>query len=254
MRFGLGLAICVSVLLISVASWTRFGQAQETQPGLVSVSNPVENSDDYYKQVADAFLGGSNSTTSTKELTGTDIIGRQLIFDYVELAASGQASEETINQLADQYVESIPTLIQAPKINAFDLNVVSNTLINLQAYENEGTNILKDYEKKISSIYSTGINVSSPDAETYKFALSASLIYNQTANNLKNLQVPAAIAPSHLKLVNYYLANAAAMKAVSEVETDSSKAFAGLIYFNTGLEEETSILKEINQIFSNYGL
>lgn len=255
MRFNLALAVLMSVLLIGVSSWSRFTTTNKTQQGIVAVEQFNTNNDDYEDILQDFSTPKTASTTPVeRSLSNTDLIGRQLILDYIGLAGSGQATDASVAALAEQYVISIPSINKAPTINSKDIQVVSNIKTNFQSYANEFTKIHKSYAEYINKAYVVGTNLNTLNPELYSLAITFSTAYTDTALKLKNLPVPTSLVSAHIQLVNSYLSSATAMKAISETEQDSAAAFAGLITLNENLDKENAFINAISQILTSNGI
>jgi len=251
MRFRLALAFSVSILLIGVASWSRFTNVEKIQPSIVAIETNEGNYQDFLQDFLEPKTVGT--TTPSEPLTNTDLIGRQLIMDYIGLAAGGDASTASIDALAERYVESIPTLNNALTISYIDLRVVSNTKVNFENYSTQLGNIYIKHSERINRAYAEVIGTDLNNAY-YSAAKEAGMIYENTAMELKNLPVPVSVALSHLKLVNKHLSSAAALESISETEKDPMTAFAGLVAVNENLDEEIVILKQIGQLLKTNGI
>ncbi len=249
------MALFVSVVLVGGASWSRFAGAEKPVSDLLTVEERAASNDYYDKLFLDSLEATATTSAASQEpLTGTDLIGRQLILDYVDMATKGQATAANITALADRYIESIPTLNQAQTISYTELKTVSDTKANFQNYADELTKIYGTYATQISLARSRGGNLDTLNPAFYAFTLAFSAAYTEVAGKLKNLPVPATLASTHLQLINNYLSSAAAMKAISETEQDSARAFAGLIAMNENVEKELAILREIERILISNGI
>ena len=251
MRFRLALALSVSILLIGTASWYRYGINDYTQSNIVTVEQFGTNSAYSADIVRDFLEPRATSTAPVAPLSDTEIIGRQLIADYINLAMSGQATETSINALADRYVESIPTLNKTPAISYADIKVVPNIKVNFQNYANELMTIHKNYAERIARTYTKGANLNTLGPELYSLTATFSIAYEDAASKLKNMAVPASIVPAHIQLVNSYLSSAMSMRAVSETEQDAATSFAGLIMLNDNLKKEDALINTISQILTS---
>jgi len=258
MKPWIATALFVSILLIGTATWIRFQNQTKTSVGLIAVNNAGLSSSTEPTISGPNFLANqdlSNTGTSTDEnLSGTDMIGRQMIIDYVNLATSGQASDESINALANQYVEKIPNLSSASVASYLDIKTVPNEKVNFQNYNDSLTKIQKDYSAVLNSIPVEITNASTPGPKFYSAIKSISTAYSETVTKLKMLPTPIALVQVHLKLINNYLSSASAMKAVSETEKDPAFAFAGLVTIGNNLKETNLIIGEINQILAKNGI
>src|SRR3989344_4032362 len=247
MKPGLALSLTISVLLIGVASWYRFGTVKVSQPNLVA----VELTEGDYEEIVEDFTGPkevSPIATSTKPLTSTDLVGRQLISDYVSLAGSGQVTDADILALADRYVEGLPTLSSAPTISYTDLKLVSDNKNNFQNYADTLTKIFNEYQASTNKIQINESDLETLSPAFYSSVATLSTAYASATFKLKIVAVPSSLGPSHLELVNIYLSTVAATNAISKTEQDSTAAFAALIHLNKDLERRTALLEEIAQI------
>jgi|SRR3989338_1156347 len=253
MKPGLALSLTISVLLIGVASWYRFGTVKVSQPNLVA----VELTEGDYEEIVEDFTGPkevSPIATSTKPLTSTDLVGRQLISDYVSLAGSGQVTDADILALADRYVEGLPTLSNAPTITYVDLKIVSDTRNNFQNYTDTLTKIFNEYAAKTNKIQVEDSDLETLSPAFYSSVSTLNTAYAGATSKLKAVAVPSSLAPSHLELVNIYLSIVAATGAISKADQDSTAAFAGLVLLNKNLERRTLLLNEIAQILNSNGI
>lgn len=255
MRARLILAFSVSIMLIGVATWSRFASADKPPANIVAINQAEINLDDS-EEVLNDFLTPKTtvSVDPAESLSSTDLIGRQLILDYVGMAASGGAGTESIDALANKYVESISTLNNAPSISYTDLKTVSNTRANFQNYADKITKIYKAYEVDMKEAGINEENIKALDPTLYSSTATFSKIYDEAATGLKNIPVPVVLLQSHTDLINTYLSSAGAMKAVSNTELDSARAFAGLVALNENIDREQGLLKEIAQILTSNGI
>src|SRR4051812_38343494 len=101
MRFRVTLALCLSFALILGATVFHVRASKSGAPTIV----PVDNSREEMANAVEALGNDLNPDTSTpsETLTTTDLVGRQLMSDYLSLAQSGQATEANIDTLANKY-------------------------------------------------------------------------------------------------------------------------------------------------------
>ena len=156
MRFRLALALSVSILLIGVASWSRFGTTKYVRSNLIAVEQLGTNEIYDEEEVVKDFLEPKPETVSApapeKPLTDTDIISRNLILDYIGLAMNGQATEMSISALANQYAEKVPTLHKIVKVGYQDIKITSDSKANFNNYSNELGKIYNEHTVNISSL------------------------------------------------------------------------------------------------------
>jgi hypothetical protein len=255
MRFRLALALSISILLIGAASWSRISSHKTTKVDLIAVENRQAENNAYYNDViVPALEESATSSAPTEALTGTDLIGRQLILDYVNLASNGQADEDNLKSLAERYIDSVPTLNSAPIVSPEEISVVPDKIANIQKYADNLSRIHAEYSGAINKAGNEMIDMNKSGPDYYAFAQAASSIYSTTVNKLKALSVPAPLVESHIRLINSYLANSTSMQAVARANTDSATAFAGLIALNDNSGKERDALDEITRIINSYGI
>ena len=256
MRSGVILAVLASLVLVGGAFWYRF-QTPEPTPNLVAVTNETPTSEAFYNELFANFVNAASSTSATTPedpKTGTELIGRQLMLDYLNLAGTGQATEANLQALADQYVESIPTLNYASRVTFGDLVIVGNDKEDFRTYSNGLGMIYQKHAGAVTSGSSMEEVSNSITNAHYAFLKKAGQSYTDQAIDLKNLPVPAKLANAHLKLVNLHLSSGAALESFSKTEEDPASGFAGVIILNQNLNEETTILQEIGTILSQNGI
>lgn len=255
MRLRIGFALLSALVLISGASWLRHS-SQTTSPTLTSVegsASPVALSDQIPTNTADLAVATNTSTNTATNLTTTDLVGRQLIMEYVNLASAGAATQENLDSLANKYVDNIPTINQVKTADLVDLRLVPNTKANLQNYSDLMTDYLNGLQHDINK------NNSSGDLDTLGRNLrlmteGLSNTYQKVAEKLMVMQVPLVLSSAHLKLVNNFLSISSAMKTLSQVQGDSVSAYAGLTAVGPSFSEEQTIIGEINAILEKNDL
>ena len=256
MKPGIAISLFISIILIGGAFWTRI-DASKNEAGLIAVANQDPN-EDFYK---DVFLNPSvdptpvsTSTAPQGPLTGTDLVGRQLIIDYVDLTSMGQASDINIELLAERYAESIPTLVNSQKIDYFDIKTVPNNLESLKKYSDDLGQIYIKYSGKMSAAPTASLSSETLNSSYYLFAQEIGDASDLIAGELKNLSVPLSLATLHLELANTHLLNSSAAKNIQENQDDPLSSLAGLIILNENLDKEIHTLQEIDKIFKANGI
>ncbi len=256
MRFRLTLALLLSLLLVVTASWSRFGTTKYVPS--VATLEQMQTNDEYYSD--ESFVGDflkpntASATLPAESLSNTELIGRQLILDYIGLATSGQVTETNIATIANKYLEIIPKINKTQQISRSDIEIVPDTKSNFQNYADQLLKIHKEYADNINRAYTGANSLKTLNPALYAFTLVFNVSYIDAANKLKSLPVPISLADLHLQLINSYFSSATSMKAVSETEQDSTAAFAGLIILNENLDKEDIILSEIGNILTTNGI
>ncbi|MES2213819.1 MAG: hypothetical protein V4465_00285 [Patescibacteria group bacterium] len=244
------IALSISLLLIIGAGWFRYSSLHKaTQAGLIAINQDSVGSTQDYNQVITDYITSSSAST-TPVLSQSDMLGRELILDYVDLATSGKANDESVKALANKYLDKVPSLNQSDTIKIGDIQTTFNNKATLQTYTNSFGKIERDYANRINMASSKSPSTS---IDSTKFS-NISSAYHDAAIALKGLIVPIAVLPQHIKLINSYLSSAAATKALSEADKDSSSAFAGIIALKTNIDVEASLVQDIGQILTQNGI
>lgn len=257
MRFNIALSLCLSLFLIGGATWSRFATGDKLEANLIAVEKTRQANKDYYDDVVLPVLENSatSSAPAAEPLTGTDLVGRQLILDYVSLAQSGQADESSVQSLADQYVESIPTLVAPEQISYSDIKIGPNTLESFAKYSVDLTKIQTDYSNQMGRLNPAALTGDKESLSAYaQYALASSRIYRETAERLRSLAVPPALAQNHFLLINTYLSNASAMDAMTKIVTDPATGFAGMMLLGDSVPKEQELLVKIGEILTSNGV
>lgn len=258
MRSRLLLAVCLAVLLVGGAAWKRL-ESKEISPAgnLVAVSDTA-NTDatstiDAADSTADLNATGSDATSSVR-LTDTDVVSRQLFSDYVNLEANGQATQDNLNALGDEYAASVVSNSQAQVMYMNDLNMVNDSKVNIQAYGDALSKIYALYSPQLITVSKANTDPNDFGPSTISFAQKVSAIYQEEADALRVVPVPDSFAADDLKLVNFYLTSAWNMLSISNTNTDPADAYAA-IASETNLDgQEQTILTSIEQRLVSDGI
>lgn len=258
MKPGIIAALVASVILIGSALYVRFDR-QSAPPSLVALNNE-KLPDEYYSQVVSNFLGASSTSavaastpsTNNEPLTTTDLVGRQLILDYVGLIQAGDTSAESFSNLADRYSDSIPGIVSVNKLTLLDLHVVSNTNTNFTAYSQALGSAYSNYASQLVGSYSSNnVTLSASSIDMFK---KMSRIYQQIGDSLKAMSVPSDVSSLHLELTNIYLENAINMGALGDAQSDPAASLAGLIAYRSNAAAEQEVILKIQKILSDHGV
>jgi hypothetical protein len=249
MHRGIYIALFISIILISIAGWYRIAGNKGAKLGLLAIPSSPSILKDYQEGPS---IQPSPATPS--DLSGTDLIGRQMISDYIALSANGKATSENIDLLAQKYVESIPTLIAPEKFSLSDLQITTNNRKNLENYAQNVMQIYRQYAASLLAIEAGGNLSAIMISGSGEAASKMNLAYMETARRLKDISAPQPVAQLHLNLVNLYLENAAAMKSIATLNADPANAFAGLILMSGNINEEAQLLAEIEQVLTANGI
>jgi hypothetical protein len=248
MRTPLVASILVSLVLVGGAVGYRVSNIEEKKVALETIESKNIDWQDISAQVAS---NASSTTKSAAVLNKTDLIGRQLIFDYIELATGGNASDETIQALADKYAESIPTLSTPKKVTAFEIKTTTETKENFQAYADNITRIHTSFATKTRM---AGAVPTELGQTLYSTSKKVGEAYLATAEELKKIPVPTSLVPLHLELVNKYYSSGSAMISLSKADSDPAIAFAGIIALRENTGAEQGILQAIELVLTRHGI
>lgn len=253
-RFRLTFALGISFALIATATWYRVTNANiSSEPSLVVVNDSLNalnqdivNTDNIIKSVS--------STTDSKSLTQTDFIGRQLFSDYIGLMNKGQATDQNLNNLAASYAKTIAEKPRAKLATSQEIKVISDTIENLKSYSEAISKNRTKYQQLVAKSSVTG-TVDDPSSQGFESLMERfSDLYNQSANELKLLPVPAALKDNHIALINNYLSSAEAMKALAKTEVDPVEAYSALNTQATNSAEEQNLLLNIQKTLMANGI
>lgn len=258
MKFSVALAICVSIVIVGFASWYRYSAPQTTKN--VATLEPVATDNTYNDELLRSFLEPNKESSNAlakpaeleENLTNTDIVSRNLILSYLDLAANNQvANTQTIQDLAAQYVNSITNYHQFTKILIQDIKVVPDSAVNAQKYAEEFAEVYADLNAQIESAATNTVGLTEFN-DSYKQTVESYLtIYDGIATGLKDLQVPVSLSQLHLELINIYLSNAQAMRSSRNLEADPITAIAGLTALKESAARETEIFKTMKKILQD---
>ncbi len=252
MKRGVITAICVSVLLIGSTLWLRFWKSAPVQNELVAVGNePL--SDEYYNEILSKFLEPTDNTAaeSAAALTTTDLIGRQMLMEYMALAQSGQATEGNLAAITEKYVESIPSIISYTPLLATNLKTVSNNIDNLRIYATEVEYAYSKYENFLKMAPQGALGL---DSRTRSLTEELGSIYADLSTKLRAMSVPALVAEYHLGLINLYAENASSMEALGQESSDTARSFAGLVVLKRNAQTETDLMAQIRRKLEQNGI
>lgn len=253
MRTRVTLALFISLLLVLGASWQRAGK----EKAVFKISAETAEINANYQaaepnSVSD--LGTGEMKEGEDSLTTTDLVGRQLISDYLNLAANGQVSEEDILSLADKYADSIADIKTAPKVTSLDISVVSNAKVNFQKYDSITTEIERRRINKISSIADDPNKIDTSDTSLSDAAKKIATAYGVAAEELKNIEVPSSLLQLHINLVNNYLSISSGMESISSENSDSALSFAGIIGARNSIQSREGIVEDIIEVLLDNGI
>lgn len=251
MRFRIVVALSVSVLLILGSLFYRHATLAKAPVNLI----PTEQiASEATSSAYDYAASQAVATTTREDLSTTDLIGRQLISSYLDLAATGQATSDNLNALADQYAAQIPSLSVGEKIDVRDLQVVDDTQENLQAYADTLMATYKEFRGRVGSSGINNNDINLLNASFLPTAKAMSSVYSEAGHALASMPVPRSLVLAHINLTNNLFSNAAALNTLTLVDSDPAVALSGLINLSANLRNEAPLLTEIVAVLNKHGI
>lgn len=237
-------AICVSVALVSGATWFRFAQATEYYANLVSLDRLEQ--DYLLADMSDDFISDTTLSEDPEEpLSQTDIISRQLFSDYIALKSQGQVTPTNLKTLAEKYASQITRTENLVYVDRSQIAVVPDSDNALQNY---GETILKTrskYGNLINNLTDQTKFDNIFDPEFKSFMISVADLYDNATEDLKNLPTPNSLADNHVKLINNYLSSARVSRALANIDQNPIGAYAALNMQAKNSEEEATLFSNI---------
>lgn len=242
MKTRIAIALVASAILIGSALLSRTASKDKENIGVLSVRE-AEISEEEYQDFLQDFLSPRPSTTTplTYSDNSTDLLGKQLVLDYVNLAATGQLTNSGINNLVNQYAESIPALVQFKSIKESEIIVVPDNKVNFQSYDERLGKIL------LTHAQSLGYDSKEPSTSIPSPSLLKNS-YEKTTLELKNLPVPKSLSSLHLDLANTYFVTAQTAAMITSPDEDPGQTLAAIILIDENLNKEAVTLNEIVRI------
>lgn len=245
MQRHLALALSISALLIGGATWYRIAYAQNPAQNLTIIDRPVsgEAAD---TTIVDAPISNTDEGGQKEKLTSTDLVGRQLISQYLDLAQNGQATDANIQALAENAAQNIATINSFKPLTNTEIKIVADTKENFRAYGDAFNAINAKYQGLANIAASNGGDMSDISSKGFISVMSElAKLTKSSAEDLALLPVPASLASAHLGLINNYISSSNALAALSNANADSVTAFAGLVAQASNADEATSLILTI---------
>ena len=237
----LAIALSLSALLIGGATVYRFAYAE----ALTVVRAPEVSDTD--TTIIDAPIDTAGSGTTTP-LTTTDLVGRQVLADYLNLTQNGQATDDNVNALATNYADKLTSLDTFTPLAPADITLSSDSKSDLQAYATTVMALHTKYQSQTASIVKGGGDLSAVDSKGFAPTMNAlGKLYGQAATELEAVKVPPSLSVEHLKIINIYLSNAKALSAISDVNVDGASAYAAL---NVQAQNSSDLIDAVTSIQS----
>jgi hypothetical protein len=247
MLFRVGLAVLVAIVLVGGAVWIRTDSGRRFSDALVGVDGgTVVRSDPRFDPLRPNLSG-----EGAENLTKTDLISRELLSDYMNLAMMEEDNAGNLSQLLENYISSVPELTDAPQVESTDIKVVADNKAAFVAYDEKAYQIDQERASAISRAYGAG---DTSDEEAHNVAGDIALAYKTAAEKMLLVQTPESLAVAHWKLINNYLATSHALSSVAALDEDSVGALAGMVSVQESLATERKIVNEIVAILTKNGI
>lgn len=232
MRFGIGVALALSILMILGAGYLKAGVAKPLAT-VVSVSNPP---DTLPASTTEEYIATSTPESKPETLSTTDLVARQLLMDYLGLASNGQTDPTSLQNLANKYVDQIAVLAKpAEEISPSSLQTVPDSSANYLAYDNTLSSLNQNFVNSLSRV-----DKSKPEEVAKTLAAS----YALEATELKSMPVPLGAVSAHIKIIANYETLAKAYGGIFG-DIDPSQAFANLYLLQNASSESDSLWKSL---------
>lgn len=246
-------AICISVALVSGATWFRFAQAIEYSANLVSLDRLEQ--DYLLADMSGDFITDTTLSEDPKEpLSQTDIISRQLFSDYIALKSQGQVTPTNLNALAEKYASQITLTENLVYVDKSQITIVPDSDNALQNYGEMILKMRSRYRNLINNLTDQTKFDNIFDPEFKSFMISVADLYDNAAEDLKNLPTPSSLADNHVKLINNYLSSAEASGALANIDQNPLGAYAALNMQAKNSGKEATLFSNIQVTLLSKGI
>jgi hypothetical protein len=256
MRFNVALALSVSILIIGIASWSRFFAPVTVKPTLVAVDRGQVSQDEFAETFQD-FLEPATvgmASTTEEDLAVSDVVGRQLFSDYISLKSEGAVTPDNLQALAEKYANAVGTIGSTDRINNSQVTIIKDSSVVLKVYGDAVFQTRQKYQDLARNIAEKTEFSDYFDPRFKNFMMSMAKLCDQAAKELQNMPVPNSLADSHIKLINNYLDTGVVMQALGDLADNPIKAYAAINTQAEKAKEEEAILSNIRQILLSKGI
>jgi len=251
-------ALVISIALVGGALWFKFGNTNDKSSDIVAVQNAKFPSNEN-TFLADFTNNSEVASTSTKPLSQTDILSRQLFSDFIALKSQGQITPKNINALATKYATSISNTdisdALTPQVNINQIIIVPDSRENMVAYGNTVTNIRNKYKDLVIIEYNKDTNLTNPDSSAlFDFLGATGRLYRAATEKLLATKVPASLAENHLNLIRNYQESAALAELINNTTKDPMRSLVAVNNYVRNTEKEGKLLLNIRVALIAYGV
>jgi hypothetical protein len=251
MKAGITIAVLISITVIGGATWYRISSAKnKAVSSLTSIESSHSSSD---ATGADAYNLSVTTNPTTDPQTLTKNVTQGIFSDFVDLSATGQATDNNLDKLGKVYADKIGSLSTIKTVAVIsDLSVVDDSDSSLMKYSAALSSTYSKYADMAQQAVSLSGSISSTDKNFTKLMLSLADIFNKEANELKKIPVPSSISEAHLTLINNYYNYSNTTKALAGVNSDPLMAYGAMQSISGN--EDGAILGMISEILAMHNI
>ncbi|MBX4189498.1 hypothetical protein KW785_02795 [Candidatus Parcubacteria bacterium] len=249
----------MTILLIGAATWKRIENNKAVSEQLVAIQNAdtitLTEDDAARAALAEALQPDAASTTAQSSISTTDLVSRQIFSDYLNIAANGQATDESLSALGDAYASKLGTLTSFTPRTKADIGTVADAQKTFEDYGQAVTTIYTKYQNLAGMTIKAGGDLTRDDNPKFASTMSAlGLLYKRMADELTALPTPKSLADTHLKLINNYLSSAGALGAIAGATDDAMSSLSALSVQSANTNEEQGILESLKLSLFTHGV
>ena len=265
--------IClIVVIVVAFYVYNPFGMSTKevNRPSidtttLASSSKPLDisNTDwqkDFYSVSSStngSYVGDTKRASSTAPLTNTDIMGRELLANYLQLQKTGQTSnKDAVTFVANQLVDNaMSRMATAAVYYSTDINISKKyDVASLTSYSNGLSKILDTSMPKKNEVY-----VVTDVADTGDMSLLKNIDpiidgYKQTLQSLLSIPVPEPLSPYHLMLVNGVSMQFFNAQQLRKISSDPLSGLAAVNQEVPAMEQTSGALDQIKSHLLDKGI
>lgn len=248
-------ALSLSALLIGGATLHRFVFASTPQNSILVLDQiPTKTTSDVDPGVTPQITAESTTTTPSN-ITTTDLLSRQLLSDYLAMATQGQTTDQSIANLADKYADTIVSLDTSNAGTIGQIKIVDDSKVNLDLYGKNLSAVYQKYHNLTDIVIKKSGNISDPSSLAFSSVMkSLSILFKQSAVELRGMSVPSPFVDLHTRLIKNYLSSASTFVSLSNVSTDSAGAFGALSAQAKNSSDQEQILSQIQTTLLTNGV
>ncbi|MBU6431007.1 hypothetical protein KGQ29_01380 [Patescibacteria group bacterium] len=198
-------------------------------------------------------IAGNQYATDTE----TNLLGKKLFAEYINLKQSRNLNDDSINKAMMNLVSEIRNKDTVTYYFVKDLKTFPDSdKLSVKKYGNSFAMIRNKYD----SLYMQNPVVGSEDPagitspEFTRGVARASDLYLKMTQELSKLQVPKGLADAHTEILNDYRASAEGLKGFGSLGNDPIVAMIGLQKHSDAASKENNLLRSIADYFLKNGI